>query len=85
MSIGNALAPNGPSGCTEIEADPHLRQRDMAAFGPVASRVIYVDSDGPIVRDYRRIPYTRINRPVWPLDEVAQPGLILSVSSGVAR
>jgi len=49
----------------------------MAAFGPVADRVIYVDSDGPLSRDYRTIPYTKIQRPVWPLDEATTPGLIL--------
>jgi microcystin degradation protein MlrC len=49
----------------------------MAAFGPIAKKVIYVDSDGPLSRDYRRIPYTRVNRPIWPLDENTQPGLIL--------
>jgi microcystin degradation protein MlrC len=48
----------------------------MAAFGPVAKKVIYIDSDGPIPRDYRKIPYTRIQRPVWPLDAQTTPGLI---------
>ena len=48
----------------------------MAAFGPIAKKVIYVDSDGPLSRDYRRIPYTRIERPIWPLDENTAPGLI---------
>jgi microcystin degradation protein MlrC len=48
----------------------------MAAFGPIAKKVIYVDSDGPLSRDYRRIPYTRIQRPIWPLDEQTSPGLI---------
>lgn len=48
----------------------------MAAFGPIADRVIYVDSDGPLSRDYRKIPYTKIQRPIWPLDEVAEPSLI---------
>ncbi len=38
---------------------------------------IYVDADGPIPRDYRRIPYTRVQRPIWPLDEHTEPGLIL--------
>ena len=32
----------------------------MAAFGPIAQKVIYVDSDGPLSRDYRTIGYTRI-------------------------
>lgn len=48
----------------------------MAAFGPIAKRVIYVESDGPLHRDYRRIPYTKVQRPIWPLDEKTSPGLI---------
>ena len=49
----------------------------MAAFGPIAKRVIYIDSDGPLCRDYRKIPYTKVRRPIWPLDEHTEPGLIL--------
>ncbi|MGH7066847.1 MAG: M81 family metallopeptidase [Acetobacteraceae bacterium] len=49
----------------------------MAAFGPIAHQVLYVDSDGPLDRDYRRIPYSRIMRPIWPLDAETTPGLIL--------
>jgi microcystin degradation protein MlrC len=49
----------------------------MAAFGPIADRVMYLDSDGPIPRDYRKVPYTRVNRPIWPLDQETSPGLIL--------
>jgi microcystin degradation protein MlrC len=49
----------------------------MAAFGPIAKRVIYVESDAPLSRDYRKIPYTRVNRPIWPLDAETKPGLIL--------
>jgi microcystin degradation protein MlrC len=48
----------------------------MAAFGPIAKKVIYVDSDAPLARDYRRIKYTRVQRPIWPLDEETKPGLI---------
>jgi microcystin degradation protein MlrC len=48
----------------------------MAAFGPIAKRVIYVDSDAPLSRDYRRIEYTKVERPIWPLDEHTRPGLI---------
>ena len=48
-----------------------------AAFGPIAEKVLYVDSDGPLPRDYRRIPYTRVERPIWPLDAETSPGLIL--------
>ena len=49
----------------------------MAAFGPIAKKVIYVDADGPLSRDYRRIGYTKVQRPIWPLDEETKPGLIL--------
>ncbi|HEX3349572.1 MAG TPA: M81 family metallopeptidase [Acetobacteraceae bacterium] len=70
---------------SNVGVDPHARRllvvkstnHFMAAFGPIASRVIYVDTDGPLSRDYRRIPYTRVTRPIWPLDEVAEPGLVL--------
>ena len=48
----------------------------MAAFGPIAEKVIYVDSDGPLNRNYSKIPYTRVRRPIWPLDEATAPGLI---------
>ena len=48
----------------------------MAAFGPIAKKVLYVDSDAPLARDYRRVPYRRVARPIWPLDAVTHPGLI---------
>lgn len=47
-----------------------------AAFGPIAKRVIYVDSDAPLSRDYRKIPFTKVQRPIRPLDEHTEPGLI---------
>lgn len=49
----------------------------MAAFGPIAKRVLYVDSDAPLSRDYRKIPYTKVDRPIWPLDAETQPRLII--------
>jgi microcystin degradation protein MlrC len=55
-----------------VKSTNHFR----AAFGPIAAKVIYVDSGGPLARDYRKIPYTRIERPIWPLDEKTTPGLI---------
>jgi microcystin degradation protein MlrC len=47
-----------------------------AAFGPIAKKVLYVDSDGPLPRDYTRIPYKRVQRPIWPLDAETSPGLV---------
>jgi microcystin degradation protein MlrC len=40
-----------------------------AGFSPIAAEVLYVDSQGPIPRDMRKVPYTRVRRPIWPLDE----------------
>ena len=48
----------------------------MGAFGPIAKKVIYVETDAPLTRDYRKIPYTRVMRPIWPLDAETRPGLI---------
>ncbi|MEP6971174.1 MAG: MlrC C-terminal domain-containing protein, partial [Betaproteobacteria bacterium] len=47
-----------------------------AAFSPLASRIIYCDANGPIPRDHRKVPYTRVQRPIWPLDEQVQPLLL---------
>lgn len=49
----------------------------MAAYGPIAKKVIYIDSDGPLSRDHRKVPYTRIQRPIWPLDADTRPQLLL--------
>jgi microcystin degradation protein MlrC len=49
----------------------------MGAFGPIARRVIYAESDGPLARDYRLVPYTKVMRPIWPLDEQTAPGLLV--------
>ena len=40
----------------------------FAEFGPVAEEVLYTDAPGAIPRDFTKIPYTRIPRPIWPLD-----------------
>ncbi len=48
----------------------------MAAYGPIAAKVIYVESDGPLARNHRNLPYTKIRRPIWPLDAETTPGLV---------
>jgi microcystin degradation protein MlrC len=47
-----------------------------AAFAPFASRVLYCDSGGPIPRDHRKVPYKRVQRPIWPLDDDVEPVLL---------
>ncbi|UPJ94916.1 M81 family metallopeptidase [Bradyrhizobium sp. 172] len=49
----------------------------MAAYGPMAKKVIYVDSGGALSGGSRTLHYRRVNRPIWPLDEKTAPGLIL--------
>ena len=47
-----------------------------AAFGAIAEKVLYIDSDGPLPRDYRKLQFTKVQRPIWPLDADTTPSLI---------
>ena len=33
-------------------------------------------SSSDVIVNYRKIPYARVSRPIWPLDEVTTPGLV---------
>lgn len=52
-------------------------QHFMGGYGPIAKKVIFVESGGALSLDCSKIPYTRVQRPLWPLDEKTSPGLIL--------
>ncbi|BBK30525.1 microcystin degradation protein MlrC [Stella humosa] len=39
-----------------------------ASFSKVAQEVLYMDAPGPLPRDFLRLPYTRVQRPKWPMD-----------------
>jgi len=54
-----------------------------AAFAPIAAEIIYVDCGGPYPPDPARIPYTKIRRPIAPLD--ANPALAPATQYPVAR
>ncbi len=43
----------------------------VAGFGDVASHFVWVNTPGPVHADVRGLPYTRIPRPVFPLDDVS--------------
>ena len=45
-------------------------QGHHAAFDPIGSKSIDVDSGGLTTIDIRRFPYRKVPRPVWPLDEI---------------
>jgi microcystin degradation protein MlrC len=43
-------------------------QHFYASFSTIAAKTIYVDSPGTLAYDLRTIPYKKIPRPKWPLD-----------------
>jgi microcystin degradation protein MlrC len=48
-----------------VKSSQHFR----AAYGPIASEIIVVDEGGGVMsNDLRKLPYTRVPRPVFPLD-----------------
>ncbi len=49
-----------------VKSAVHFR----AAFGPIVSRVIEVDTPGVTSVDLRRFDYHRLPRPIWPLDPI---------------
>ncbi|MCK1504608.1 M81 family metallopeptidase [Bradyrhizobium sp. 18] len=51
-------------------------QHFMAGYGSIAKKVIFVDCGGALTLDCDKIPYTRVKRPIWPLDEKTSPGLV---------
>ncbi len=83
--IANRTQATGLELFTNLGIDPRQKKivvvkstnHFMAAYGPIAKKVIYVESSGPLRRDHRKVPYTKAQRPIWPLDENAKPlGLI---------
>ncbi|NML46141.1 M81 family metallopeptidase [Ramlibacter sp. G-1-2-2] len=51
-------------------------QHFHASFAKVATQVIYVGAPGAATPHTPTLPYTKIRRPRWPLDDVAQPVLM---------
>src|SRR3954466_15485842 len=52
-------------------------QHFYASFSKIAAHVIYAEGDGPLPRDHRTLPWRKIQRPIWPLDDDAEPRLII--------
>ncbi|CCE01881.1 conserved hypothetical protein [Bradyrhizobium sp. STM 3809] len=65
---------------TQLGCDPSTRklvvvksaQHFRASFAPLAADIIMVDAPGVVARDVTTLPYTKIKRPKWPLDELPQ-------------
>ncbi|NGO56148.1 M81 family metallopeptidase [Allomesorhizobium camelthorni] len=49
----------------------------MAEYGPIADKAIFIRSDGLNNRPISEYPYTRVNRPIWPLDTETSPRLLV--------
>jgi microcystin degradation protein MlrC len=52
-------------------------QHFYAAFSQIAAHIIYAEGDGPLPRHYAKLPWTKVQRPIWPLDAETKPGLIV--------
>jgi len=49
-----------------VKSPSHYRQ----SFGPIAARIIAANTPGPTAPDMRRIPFTKVTRPLYPLDPI---------------
>jgi microcystin degradation protein MlrC len=69
--------PFGPDPLRELGLDPRaLRaivlkssQHFYVRFSELAAEVVYVDAPGAISQRFASLPYRRLRRPLWPLDE----------------
>jgi microcystin degradation protein MlrC len=52
-------------------------QHFYASFSKIAAQVIYAEGDGPLPRDYRKLPWRKVQRPIWPLDAATEPRLVI--------
>lgn len=51
-----------------LKSTGHFR----SGFAPIAGSIFNVDTASPLSHDFRQLPYTRLGRKVYPLDEEAQ-------------
>jgi microcystin degradation protein MlrC len=69
----------GPDAFTNLGVDPAARRyvvvKSMnhfrAGFDPIAGTILYATSPGAMNVDYPTIPYRRLRRPIFPLDDRA--------------
>ena len=52
-------------------------QHFYASFSQIAVQVLYAEGDGPLPRHYAKLPWKKVQRPIWPLDAVTEPKLII--------
>jgi microcystin degradation protein MlrC len=60
-------------GFVPMEKSVNFRWLEADSHGQHA----YAEADGPLPRDYRKLPWRRVQRPIWPLDAETHPRLVL--------
>lgn len=65
MFVSQGLHPEAAA-LVFVKSPSHYRQ----SFGPVAARIIAAKTPGPTAPDMRRIPFTKVTRPLYPLDDI---------------
>jgi microcystin degradation protein MlrC len=63
---------------TQLGCDPRSRklvvvksaQHFRAAYAPIAAAIIMIEAPGVVARNISTLPYRKIRRPKWPLDEL---------------
>lgn len=56
--------PLGEAALVFVKSPSHFRK----SFGPAAARILAANTPGPTAPDMRRIPFTKVTRPLYPLD-----------------
>jgi microcystin degradation protein MlrC len=70
---------------TEVGIDPRKKavvvvksaQHFHAAYGPIASKVLYTETQGPSTQNYPSHPYTRVRRPLYPMESEGVDGRLV--------
>ena len=47
-------------------------QHFHAGFAPIAREVLWLDGPGGLTQDFSGLPYTKLRRPIWPLDPLPE-------------
>jgi microcystin degradation protein MlrC len=73
-----------PAGAKFVGAKNMMNFR--VAYGDVMKAFFVLDLPGPTPADMRALPFRRVGRPIYPLDEIAEPATAVTVAgAGVTR
>ena len=66
--LSQGIDPTGKN-VLVVKSVQHFR----AAYAPIAREIVLVDSGGICSPDISRLKFTRLRRPIWPLDGINEP------------